>query len=162
MPAIRCGSRTQVGLNTARVKLLFDQNLAPLLVDEFKHLFPESQHVRAVGLSRVDDIAVWEYAKQYGFTLVSKDADFHQMSLVHGGPPRVVWVRLGTAPPVTWYASSSTTIGGSLSLMPTRRLPSSRCAEGPHLISESTVTVARVVRWANVLSRRYYQGRGCR
>ena len=77
------------------MKLLFDQNLAPLLVDELKHLFPGSQQVRAVGLSRADDRAVWEYAKQHGFTLVSKDADFHQMSLVHGSPPKVVWVRLG-------------------------------------------------------------------
>ena len=77
------------------MKLLFDQNLAPRLVDELKHLFPGSQHVRAVGLSRADDIAVWEYGKQHGFTLVSKDADFHQMSLVHGAPPKVAWVRLG-------------------------------------------------------------------
>lgn len=26
---------------------------------------------------------------------VSKAADFHQLSLVHGAPPKVVWVRLG-------------------------------------------------------------------
>ena len=75
LPAIRCGSRAQVGLNTARVKLLFDQNLAPRRVDELKHLFPGSQHVRAVGLSRADDLAVWEYGKLHRFTLVSKDAD---------------------------------------------------------------------------------------
>ena len=77
------------------MKLLFDQNLAPRLVDELKHPFPGAQHVRAVGLSRADDLAVWEYANQHGFTLVSKDADFHQMSLVHGAPPKVVWIRLG-------------------------------------------------------------------
>ena len=51
-----------VGLNTATVKLLFDQNPAPRLVDELKHLFPGSEHVRAVGLSRADDLVVWEGA----------------------------------------------------------------------------------------------------
>ena len=77
------------------MKLLFDQNLAPRLVAEVDHLFPASQHVRAVCLSHADDLVVWEYAKHHGFTIVSKDADFHQMSLVHGAPPKVVWVRLG-------------------------------------------------------------------
>ena len=77
------------------MKLLFDQNLAPSLVVELEHLFPGSQHVRAVGLSHADDLVVWEYAKYHGFAIVSKDADFHQMSLVHGAPPKVVWVRLG-------------------------------------------------------------------
>ena len=28
-------------------------------------------------------------------TIVSKDADFHQRSLVLGHPPKVIWVRLG-------------------------------------------------------------------
>ena len=36
MPAIRCGSRAQVSLDTARLKLLFDQNLAPRLVGKPK------------------------------------------------------------------------------------------------------------------------------
>ena len=95
MPEIRCGSRAQAGLDTAGLKLLFDQNLAPRLVAELEHLFPGSQHVRAVGLSHADDLVVWEHAKRHGYTIVSKDADFHQMSLVHGAPPKVVWVRLG-------------------------------------------------------------------
>jgi predicted nuclease of predicted toxin-antitoxin system len=38
---------------------------------------------------------VWEYAKQHGFIIVSKDSDFHQRSFVLGPPPKVVWVRLG-------------------------------------------------------------------
>ena len=27
--------------------------------------------------------------------LVTKDEDFHRMSIVHGAPPKVVWIRLG-------------------------------------------------------------------
>ncbi|TXT26412.1 MAG: hypothetical protein FD134_572 [Gallionellaceae bacterium] len=29
------------------------------------------------------------------FTLVSKDSDFHELSLLYGSPPKVVWIRRG-------------------------------------------------------------------
>ena len=57
--------------------------------------YPGSSHVRDVGLSDAEDGAVWSYAAQQGFMIVSKDLDFHQRSLVLGPPPKVVWVRLG-------------------------------------------------------------------
>ena len=38
---------------------------------------------------------VWNYAAEHGYTSVSKDADFHQRSLVWGAPPKVVWIRQG-------------------------------------------------------------------
>ena len=66
-------------------------NLARLLED----IFPNSVHVRDVGLKAADDPLVWEYAKDNGFILVSKDADMHQRSFLFGPPPKVVWVRLG-------------------------------------------------------------------
>jgi predicted nuclease of predicted toxin-antitoxin system len=46
-------------------------------------------------MSRADDAAVWDYAKANGFTLVSKDSDFHQMSFLEGHPPKVTWIRRG-------------------------------------------------------------------
>ena len=77
------------------MKLLFDQNLSHKLVRRFTDLFPDSTHVREVGLKEAEDPAVWEYAKQRNFMIVSKDADFHQRSFVFGFPPKVVWIRLG-------------------------------------------------------------------
>jgi len=77
------------------VKLLFDQNLSPRLVARLSDLYPQSTHVRDVGLERADDSAVWEHAAEHGFTIISKDADFHQRSLLYGHPPKVIWVRLG-------------------------------------------------------------------
>jgi predicted nuclease of predicted toxin-antitoxin system len=77
------------------VKLLFDQNLSFRLVDSLDDLFPGSCHVRSLGLDRSDDAAVWEYAKGNGFVLISKDSDFHQRSLVHGHPPKFIWIRAG-------------------------------------------------------------------
>jgi predicted nuclease of predicted toxin-antitoxin system len=77
------------------VKLLLDQNLAPRLVARLADLFPGSEHVRDVGLGSADDSTVWEYARAGGFAIVSKDADFRQLSFLYGSPPKVVWLRVG-------------------------------------------------------------------
>jgi predicted nuclease of predicted toxin-antitoxin system len=77
------------------VKLLLDQNLSPRLRNLLADLYPECTHVRAVGMASASDTLVWEYATAHGFTIVSKDADFRQRSLVLGSPPKVVWLRVG-------------------------------------------------------------------
>lgn len=58
-------------------------------------LFPDSVHVRDVGMKATADPTVWDYAKGNDFIIVSKDADMHDLSLVFGNPPKVVWLRLG-------------------------------------------------------------------
>lgn len=77
------------------MKLLFDENLSPRLVGDLADLFPESRHVRDAGLASAQDTAVWRYATENGFTIVSKDSDFHQRSFLFGAPPKVIWVSLG-------------------------------------------------------------------
>ena len=77
------------------MNLLFDQNLSHRLVGALADIFPNSHHVRNVGLGRADDDAVWQYAAAQGFTIVSKDSDFHQLSFLRGHPPKVVWIRRG-------------------------------------------------------------------
>jgi predicted nuclease of predicted toxin-antitoxin system len=77
------------------MKLLFDENLSHKLVQLLEDIFPQSIHVRDVGLKAADDPLVWEYAKNNDLILVSKDADMHQRSFLFGPPPKVVWVRLG-------------------------------------------------------------------
>lgn len=42
-----------------------------------------------------DDSAIWEYAKQNGYALVSKDSDFQTRSLLYGSPPKFIWLRVG-------------------------------------------------------------------
>ena len=66
------------------MRLLFDQNLSHRLVGQLADLFPESQHVRDVGLKAADDDQVWRYAKEHGFAIVSKDADLHKLGLGQG------------------------------------------------------------------------------
>lgn len=77
------------------MKLLCDANVSPRLVERLSDLFPGSTHVSRVDLERADDRAVWDYAIEHGFVLVSKDEDFHQLAFLYGPPPKVVWLRLG-------------------------------------------------------------------
>lgn len=77
------------------MKLLFDENLSPKLVSRLSDVFPDSIHVREVGLESANDPKVWDYAKDNDFIIVSKDTDMHDLSLVFGNPPKVVWIRLG-------------------------------------------------------------------
>ena len=58
-------------------------------------IFPDSLHVRDAGMKATADPLVWNYAKNNDFMIVSKDADMHDLSLVFGNPPKVIWVRLG-------------------------------------------------------------------
>ncbi|MDQ3651440.1 MAG: DUF5615 family PIN-like protein [Acidobacteriota bacterium] len=80
------------------MKLLFDQNLSPRLPKTLADIFPDSVHVREMGLREADDQVIWEYAKLNGFTIVSKDTDFQQRSLLYGSPPKFVWLRVGNCP----------------------------------------------------------------
>jgi len=77
------------------VKLLFDQNVSPDLVRRFVDLFPASEHVFRLGLDSLDDIALWQYARENEFVIVSKDADFSEISMLHGYPPKLLWLRIG-------------------------------------------------------------------
>jgi predicted nuclease of predicted toxin-antitoxin system len=77
------------------VKLLFDENLSHRLVSLLADLFPDSVHVRDIGLKSADDLRVWDYAKTNNFIIVSKDSDMHDRSFLYGYPPKVVWIRLG-------------------------------------------------------------------
>ena len=77
------------------MKLLFDENLSHKLSERLSDLFPNSSHVRNVGLKAADDPLVWQFAVDNDFTLVSKDADMHDRSLLLGFPPKIVWIRLG-------------------------------------------------------------------
>ncbi len=77
------------------MKLLFDQNLSRRLATRLAVDFPESEHVTALGLDTATDDAIWQYAREHGFVIASKDSDFRQLAFLHGPPPKVVWLRVG-------------------------------------------------------------------
>ncbi|MBL8526356.1 MAG: DUF5615 family PIN-like protein [Burkholderiales bacterium] len=45
------------------MKLLFDENLSPRLIDVLRDEYPDSSHVHLVGLGSSDDVAIWAYAR---------------------------------------------------------------------------------------------------
>ena len=77
------------------LRLLFDQNLPPRLVKELSDLFPDSLHVSDCDLGAAGDRSIWEFAKAEKLVIVSKDSDFHERSVLLGGPPKVIWLRVG-------------------------------------------------------------------
>jgi predicted nuclease of predicted toxin-antitoxin system len=77
------------------VKLLFDQNLSPRLVNRLADLYPDSTHVYLIGLDMAPDLVIWEYARDNEFLIVTKDADFSDLNVMLGFPPKVIWIRRG-------------------------------------------------------------------
>ena len=83
------------------MKLLLDQNLSFRLLEKLEPVYPGSTQVKLVDLERADDLAIWNYAKDNGFTIVTKDSDFHEFSLIYGTPPKTIWLKCGNKP--KWY-----------------------------------------------------------
>ena len=76
------------------VKLLFDPNLSPRLPRLLADLFPGSLHVGEVLRLNTPDEEIWEYAKEHGFCVVTKDRDYIKLSNERGHPPKVVRITL--------------------------------------------------------------------
>ena len=79
------------------MRLLLDQNLSRRLVGMLAAEYPGSYHVAEVGLDTATDRAIWEYAHDHDFVIVSKDSDFRQLAFLLGPPPKAIWLRVGNA-----------------------------------------------------------------
>lgn len=77
------------------MKLLFDHNISPSLVSRLADHFPGSEHVFNLQLHELTDLQMWSYAREHDFVLVSKDADFAEISIDQGFPPKLLWLRIG-------------------------------------------------------------------
>ena len=77
------------------MKLLFDHNLSPKLVQRLADLFPYSTHVYTLGMDESDDREVWDYAQHHNFIIVTKDSDYNELLTLRGFPPKVIWIRRG-------------------------------------------------------------------
>jgi predicted nuclease of predicted toxin-antitoxin system len=78
-----------------------DCRLSYRLLSELEPAFPGSAHVDAVGLHAQADSAIWNFARDNSFIIVSKDDDFRQLSFLYGAPPKVIWLSIGNATTVT-------------------------------------------------------------
>jgi predicted nuclease of predicted toxin-antitoxin system len=99
MPGVRrragAPSPEYPGWLSSRSKRLFDENLAVRLVAALADLYPGPAHVSDVGLAPASDHVIWTHAREHGFVIVSKDEDFHRLSVLLGPPPKVIWICRG-------------------------------------------------------------------
>ena len=79
------------------MKLLLDQNLSYKLVADLQAWYSGTSQVRLLGMERADDKIIWDHARQQGFTIVTQDSDFHELSVLYGSPPKVVWLKCGNS-----------------------------------------------------------------
>jgi predicted nuclease of predicted toxin-antitoxin system len=77
------------------MRLLLDHNLSRRLLARLADIFPDATHVALIGLERANDDAVWTYALTHDCVIVTKDADFSELSVRRGSPPKVIWLRIG-------------------------------------------------------------------
>ena len=72
------------------MKLLLDENLSQRLVPFLQHDSPGSSQVVLLGIESASDKEVWQRAKDDGYVIVTRDADFQELSMVWGQPPKVI------------------------------------------------------------------------
>ncbi len=77
------------------MKFLIDNQLPHALADFLSERGVECQHVRALALEGASDRAIWDWAADQGYAVVSKDEDFLQLATQSPVTVLFVWVRLG-------------------------------------------------------------------
>lgn len=74
---------------------LIDENLPRRLLHHLNVNFPGSTHISLLYLLESSDLAIWKYAKNNNYCILTKDWDFHDMSILYGCPPKVVRLTCG-------------------------------------------------------------------
>ena len=77
------------------MKLLLDQNISFRVAKKLRPQFPDCKHLSDCGLMEKEDPEIWSFAKKEGYTIVTFDADFYELSLINGHPPKIIWLRTG-------------------------------------------------------------------
>ena len=77
------------------MRFLIDAQLPPSLVELLRENGHEAAHVFDVLPPNAKDRAIWPYALQGGYVLVTKDEDFAEWSRLRQPAPPVVWLRIG-------------------------------------------------------------------
>jgi predicted nuclease of predicted toxin-antitoxin system len=77
------------------MKLLFDHNLSPTLVNRVADVFPGSNHVFYLDLDQSTDEAISDFAVAESFVIVTKDADYSEMADRVSPSLKIVWIRRG-------------------------------------------------------------------
>ncbi|MEC4747793.1 DUF5615 family PIN-like protein [Methylomicrobium sp. Wu6] len=77
------------------MKLLLDENLSRRIVPFILDRYPGSTQVALLGLEQANDKSIRQYAIDHDYVIVTQDADFYELSLIYGQPPKIVWLKVG-------------------------------------------------------------------
>jgi predicted nuclease of predicted toxin-antitoxin system len=77
------------------MRFLIDAQLPPGFAQWLQSHGYEALSVRNAGLQRATDSAIWNYALQNGYVVLTKDEDFVEFNLHTDKGPQVVWLRIG-------------------------------------------------------------------
>lgn len=73
------------------LRFLIDENLPATLAAKIP---VPCMYATDLGDQPADD-ALWRHARDNGWIILTKDADFFNQLTLHGAPPKVVWLRTG-------------------------------------------------------------------
>jgi len=77
------------------MKFLVDENISRKIVPAIAAAFPDSRHVTDLSLQTKDDSAIWNFAKENGFSILTKDSDFNEILGMKQFPTKIVWIQRG-------------------------------------------------------------------
>ena len=77
------------------MKLLFDQNISPRILNFLSEDYKNSSSIKKEGLINALDLDIWNFAKTNGFIIVTQDSDFNDLNTLYGFPPKIIWIRVG-------------------------------------------------------------------
>jgi predicted nuclease of predicted toxin-antitoxin system len=80
------------------MKLLLDENLSRRMVPLLEMHYPGTTQVVLAGLEQAADMDIWRYAREYGYVIVIQDSDFHELGVLLGNPPKIIWLQVGNQP----------------------------------------------------------------
>lgn len=76
------------------MKFLVDNQLPKALVQLLIQAGHQAVHVLDIELARSHDHAIWKYAAEHDYVLISKDADFADLALIDPNRVPLIWVRI--------------------------------------------------------------------
>jgi Uncharacterized protein conserved in bacteria len=77
------------------MKLLLDENISRRIMPLLQKAYPESTQVVLAGPERMNDRAVWDFAREGNYVIVTKDDDFLDLLSILDYPPKVILLKMG-------------------------------------------------------------------
>jgi predicted nuclease of predicted toxin-antitoxin system len=77
------------------MRLLFDENISFRIIRKIADQYPDSESSVRLKLTGKNDTVVWNTAKAKGYSIVTFDEDYLNLSQLYGFPPKVIFIRPG-------------------------------------------------------------------